>query len=96
MRDTVAAIADLRPSALREFEDRLDLLLDKFLADLAERMPWQFIEIFGDENVRRIGNTIAVKDAEIEFDLQNRIDEAYADFAWELTHLLRTLNEKVR
>jgi hypothetical protein len=83
-------------AAVRAFENDLDLLLNKFLADLNEAMPWHFIEVFGLESARRIGNVVAVRNAVIEFDLQNRIDDVYRDFAWELTRLLRALKEQVR
>jgi hypothetical protein len=83
--------------AVREFEDDLDRLLDDFLAEIAETLPDRYVEApFDDDEIRRIGNVIAIADAEIEDDLQKRIDGAFEDFSWKLTRALRALREATR
>ena len=84
-------------AAIREFEDGLDRLLDDFLVDIAEALPDRYVEApFDDDETRRIGNVIAIADAEIEDDLQERVDRAFEDFSWKLTRALRALREATR
>jgi|HubBroStandDraft_3_1064219.scaffolds.fasta_scaffold460853_2 hypothetical protein len=83
--------------AVREFEDDLDRLLDDFLVEIAKALPDRYVEMpFGDEGVRRIGNAIAIADAEVEDGLEERLDAIVIDFSWGLTRLLRALREAVR
>jgi hypothetical protein len=90
----------IRPNlqaTLREFEDTIDDLLDDLAAAISEATPERYIEApLDDDDIRHIGNAIAIADAVVKDDLQERIDAAFEDFSWQLTRALKLLRETAR
>jgi hypothetical protein len=107
-RDTPSSIQDGRASAqpnsanitaLRQFEDDLDRLIDELLMTIGDFLPSRFIELAGDnpdsESPRDVGKKVTVRGVVVD-DLHECVDEAFLEFDWPLKRALRRLREALQ